>query len=116
MSILTDLKDKLEQEIVQQSQTNRLLRDLEKQTGLDDNNRAWEEAHDKYPRQIELLSHLIQNYITAGNEALLVFSKAVMFMPESVRELAFDRLIASGAVNTLATVDQINEVLKAEAK
>ncbi len=111
MSILEELKEKLEEQIAEQHANKRMADELRKSTGLDDNDRAWEEAHEKYPREIELMSHIIQDVITATDTHIRLFQKAVLVMPESVRELAFDRLTAASAVNVLATIDQVNDVL-----
>lgn len=114
MSILEDVKDlaeKLEEQIAKQSVEKRIIDDLKKSTGLDVNDQAWSEMHDKYPHQVELLAKVMQDYLSSGDESLTMFAKIIMFMPDSLREVAFDRLIALAAINVHSTIDQINDVL-----
>ncbi len=111
MSILEELKEKLEEQIAEQHANKRMAAELRKSTGLADNDRAWIEVHEKHPREVELMSEMINDIIIATDPHIRLFQKAVLVMPESVRELAFDRLTAASAVNVLATIDQVNDVL-----
>lgn len=108
MSIINDIMaEKLEEYI----SNKRIVDDLKKSTGLDVNDQAWSEMHDKYPHQVELLAKVMQDYLSSGDESLTMFAKIIMFMPDSLREVAFDRLIALAAINVHSTIDQINDVL-----
>lgn len=89
----------------------RNIEELKKATGLDENNRAWEEAYEQYPREIELMEFLIQEYVDSCHKALSVIINTALVLPESVRELSFDRLVATQAVNVLNGIDEANDVL-----